>query len=181
MTCFDALGDELIPAEMVDWDLPQALEPMEKFVCRMYSATGVSTLPALRWKLFSSKNMEGEMLPPTRSSLLPHIMRANYMSMRDKSYVKNFPSLPPIEDCGWVLENGILIPLKCFTLPAPRALIELTKCACKSGCKTGRCSCFKNRLSCTTLCKCQSTDCENDIRADLQVESDEDEENDELY
>ena len=43
------------------------------------------------------------MLPPTRAALLPHIIRANYVTMRDKSYLTDYPELPPIEENGWNL------------------------------------------------------------------------------
>ena len=50
--------------------------------------------------MFRSKNLEGEMLPPTRAVLLPHITRANYIAMHDKSYVTRSPDLPAIEQSG---------------------------------------------------------------------------------
>ena len=33
------------------------------------------------------------------------------------------------------------------------------KCGCQVGCKEGRCSCAKNGLNCTPLCKCYSDGC----------------------
>ncbi|KAG0717546.1 D-ribitol-5-phosphate cytidylyltransferase [Chionoecetes opilio] len=60
---------------------------VETFVCSVYSSKSLCvTLPALRWELFKVKNLEGEKLPPTRSTLKPHIQRANLMSKRDKTY-----------------------------------------------------------------------------------------------
>ena len=38
---------------------------------------------------FLSKNLEEEMLPPTWAALPLHIMRANYMTMREKTYIYN--------------------------------------------------------------------------------------------
>ena len=66
---------------------------LEQFVCRVFCSTGPTTLQMLRWELFRSKNLEGEMLPPTSAALLPHITQANYMTMRDKSYPMNCPTL----------------------------------------------------------------------------------------
>ena len=96
------------------------------------------------------------MLPPTLPSLYPHIRRANYMSMRDKSYTPTRPSLPPIEENGWSNESGVYIPTRCLALPAPKAVIELTKCSCKMAC-TKNCGCHRNNLPCTPLCKCFTT------------------------
>ena len=97
INCFKDLGNGSIPSELVN-DKP-ALESLEHFTCS-------TTLPLLRWELFRTKNLEGEMLPPTRASLLPHILCANYVTMRDKSYVTTCPELPPIEENGWSSESG---------------------------------------------------------------------------
>ena len=76
------------------------------------------------------------MLPPTQAALLPHIIRANYVSMPDKSYLTDCPELLPIEENGWnLLESGCYIPVKCLALPAPKAALKLIKCGCKAGCK----------------------------------------------
>lgn len=160
--CFRELGERDVTMEMVNDDFPQELKGLEEFVCRAYCSKGPGNLPALRWELFCSKNLEGEMLPPTRAALLPHIARANYISMRDKSYKSSCPDLPPIEDNGWSVRKGAYLPVRCMKLPAPQAVIELTKCACKTGCKN-RCSCFRNGLPCTPLCKCYVGDCRNTI------------------
>ena len=87
------------------------------------------------------------MLPPTRASLLPHIVRANYTAMRDKTYMV---SLPPVEGNGWNIEKGHYVPVNCIDLPAPRGVIELTKCSCKTNCKS-RCNGYKNGLPSTPL------------------------------
>lgn len=165
--CFKALGCISIPAELVNDELPTQVKALETFVCHVYSSKGPATLPSLRWELFQSKNLVGEMLPPTRAALLPHIMRANYMTMRDKSYPENCPALPAIEENGWILEKGVYVPLTCLALPAPQAVVELVKCGCKVGCKGNRCRCLKNGLPCTPLCKCYGDDCANTIREDI--------------
>jgi len=55
--------------------------------------------------MFLSKNLEKKMLPPTRAVLLPHITRANYIAMHDKSYVTRSPDFPAIEQSGWRLDK----------------------------------------------------------------------------
>ena len=172
--CFQELGTQMITTELENGELPVHLRALEEFVCHMYSATGPKSLPLLRWELFRSKNMEGEMLPPTRAALLPHIIRVNFICMRDKSYNKIIPSLPPIEENGWIIEEGLFVPVKCLSPPAPKAVIELTKCGCKSGCKSLVCTCLKNGLPCTPICKCYSYICEN--TSHIGVLDDEDEE-----
>ena len=169
--CFGELGDSRLPANVLGNQLPEHLKPLEHFVCSVYCPKGPTTIPALRWEMFLSRNLEGEMLPPTRAALMPHITRANYIAMRDKSYVTSCPILPPIDQSGWRLEKGVYVPVRCVTLHAPRAMLELTKCACKAGCR-GRCSCCKNGLPCTPLCKCYGGDCSNAIKNDGHVNED---------
>lgn len=81
ISCFKELGERCIPAELESNELPAQVKGLEHFVCHVYSLKGPISLPSLRWELFRSKNLEGEMLPPTRATLLPHILRANYMTM----------------------------------------------------------------------------------------------------
>jgi hypothetical protein len=166
VACFKELGGfATIADQLVDGNLPAEVQALERFVCQVYSPKGSTSIPALRWELFSSKNLEGENLPPTRSALLPHIQRANYMTMRDKSYQMNHPSLPPpIEQNGWTRENDTYLPLRCLSLPAPSAVIELRKCKCVTGCVVN-CGCSKNGLPCTPLCKCYAGECGNKCRS----------------
>lgn len=171
--CFSDLGRGPLPDTLWHGELPSMLKPLEEFVCNVYSASGPRSIPALRWELFRSKNLEGEMLPPTRSALLPHIRRANYITMRDKSYDVNHPALPPIEDNGWTNEESGYAPVLCLALPAPLAVIELTKCGCRTHCVSKQCSCSKNGLPCTPLCKCYGDECQNPIRPKAAPEDDE--------
>ena len=71
ISCFQSLGDINIPSDLIDEELPSqvGLQTLEQFVCQTYCTLGPFTLPALRWKLFRTKNLEGEMLPPT---VYPH-------------------------------------------------------------------------------------------------------------
>ena len=100
VNCFRELGKNRLPTELVNGNLPSHVKALERFVCQVYSSSGPVTLPALRWQLFRSNNWEGEMLPSTRAALLPHIVRANYIAMGDKSYVTHCPKLPAVEENG---------------------------------------------------------------------------------
>ena len=79
---FRDLGEGLLPTCLVNGELPPQIKSLENFVCRVYSSRGPTSLPTLRWEMFRSRNLEGEMLPPTRAALLPHITRVNYISMQ---------------------------------------------------------------------------------------------------
>ena len=74
------MGEGIIPSDLADdGKLPADSRPLERFVCQAYSSNGPFTIPDLRWELFRTKNLEGEMLPPTISSLLPHIRRSKQL------------------------------------------------------------------------------------------------------
>ena len=63
--------------------------------------------------------------------------------MRDKSYNSKFPSLPPIEENGWIVDENAYVPIGCLTDPAPKAVLELTKCRCTTGSKSLVFTCYK--------------------------------------
>ena len=95
--------------------------------------------------------------------------------MRDISYTFSCPVLPPIEETGWLVKGSVYKPVKCLEEPAPKGVIELTKCDCKSGCVGSRCKCYSNKLPCTPLCKCYATKCANVIKDDIRAGDIEDE------
>ena len=64
VSCLQSLGDLEISSELVDGHLPSQVQALERFVCQTYCTLGPFTLPDLRWKLFRTKNLEGEILPP---------------------------------------------------------------------------------------------------------------------
>ena len=99
--CFRELGEGLIQTQLAKGELPTQVKELEKFVCQVYCKAGPATLPELRWELFRSRNLEGEMLPPTRASLLPRITLANFMAMHEKSYTTSGRDLPSIKENGW--------------------------------------------------------------------------------
>jgi len=62
---------------------------------------------------------------------------------QDQIYPIRCPNLPPVEQNGWEVKDGMYIPVRCLNSPAPRAAIKLIKCGCKSDCNGARCSCLK--------------------------------------
>ena len=157
LDAFAGLGEQTLNSEK-HADL---FKLIELFICKVYLSNGPLTLPALRWHLFCTKCLQGELLPPTRGALWQHLLRSNYITIRDKSYRNLCPTLPDITENGWFVEDGLFIPKTTTELPAPKTVIELQKCGCKGVCDTKRCSCVKNGIPCTSLCKCFSTCCDN--------------------
>lgn len=144
-----------------DFDLESMSNILEIFVCEVYTKNSkCRTLAELRWELFRTKNLESEKLPPTLGALKPHIQRANVISAISKGYREQGPQTPLLTDNGWETKSdGTISPKKCLEPPAPEAVVELVKCGCRGECSTARCSCHKNNLPCTALCKCG--DCSN--------------------
>lgn len=163
----DYLGD----AEQTPESLFSNVEPL---VCHLYGSP-YNNVEDTRWFLFL-KEVVPEQMPPIKSALIQHILRAHYIGMIWKcAAMSHSPSMDPC-DYGWMLdaESGQYTPVMCSTPLYPPKLLELTKCNCKAGCKTNRCSCKKNNLCCTEMCKCH-TQCECANSADsykIFIESD---------
>ena len=155
------------------FDLDNVCAVLEDFVCTVYAKNSKSrTVKELRWELFRCKNLEAEKLPPTLGALKPHIQRANIISVIGKGYKQSKPHIPSLIDNGWEkTPEGTISPKKCLELPAPKAVLELVKCGCKYKC-TGSCSCQKNNLPCTALCKCSDCDNTQDYHIAIEDESD---------
>lgn len=133
-----------------------------QYICWLYdSSFNKSDINNLRYKLFCRKNLSGDKLPPTQDALSFHIKRAAYQSFIWKNAHMPIFDLPsPMENGGWKEENGDLLHVLMSKDPAPKEIIELISCRCKTGCSTKRCSCRSNNLNCTGACMC--VDCQND-------------------
>ena len=90
------------------------------------------------------------MRPPTSGALKYSVYRAHYISLLWKR---------SCTDAKPFIEGGVYEGRTTDLFPAPEATIAMTVCECKSGCKTGRCKCKKNKLVCTEMCIC--VECEN--------------------
>ena len=109
----------------------EVVSQLERFVCLLYKSKHHTTVNCLRWFMYSNRQAEGESLPPTSGSLMPHIMRAQYIAIVWQRACRSHPSLPSPKDFGWQLDNGKYVPVKCLNAPAPEAIIKLVKCAFK--------------------------------------------------
>ena len=115
----------------------------------------------LRWKLYTKH--ENDRLPPTDAALRFHKMWAKYVTIMFKKSLQSFTlSLSLVTDCGWKIEDGILVPIMTDMLPAPKVAIDLV--ACK------RCACLKKGFKCTDACNC--LDCQNQDKRFESISSD---------
>ena len=163
VSAFQRLGTVSLTFDDFSDKLPEDFAALESFLCSVYAPTNClpRSIPELRYELFCTKNLESEKLPPTLPTFFLHILRTNFVTTRDKSYTTAHPNLPSLDVSGWEINDGKYSPVRCLLPPAPKSVLELVKCGCdpKKGCK-GHCSCLKNKLPCTPLCKCYTTGCE---------------------
>jgi hypothetical protein len=97
LSFFVNLGEQLIPTQLENGALPAAAQPVEAFVCQLYSRHGPNTLPDLRWNLFQTRNLEGEMLPPHTSITSPAYSTSEFLCHGFKKLPDSFASSP--KDC----------------------------------------------------------------------------------
>ena len=149
-----------------------------KFVCWLYDVKCKDfDINALRYKLFCQKSLSGQKLPPTYDALVLHIARAAYQThIWRNSCVPVLNVSSPVENGGWKLDdNDCVVQNLMLQDPAPKEIVELIVCHCKTGCTKNTCPCKKNALCCTAVCS--FIDCTNDAyEADDDWSSDDDEE-----
>ena len=101
-------------------------------------------------------------MPPTPRACHQVILRAHLQA--SAWWQDNICNPNKLDPCklGWHMSDGKFMPTLSNLFSAPSDVVELVKCGCiKSNCSK-KCSCKKNNLPCTELCKCQGgEDCEN--------------------
>ena len=66
---------------------------LEKFVCQLYGKAS-GDVNDLRHKLFCTKSLQSDQLPPTRDALRKHIRLANYQAAIWKRSLESHPEIP---------------------------------------------------------------------------------------
>lgn len=157
---------------------------LARFVCSAYCPNGVniSSIPELRWHLFCKNMAENDRLPPTVGALRQHIMRVHIQAyVWGQAAISQQTFLDPLKNGYHKDTCDQLKPTTTDILPAPKAILEMVRCQCKTDCSSQRCSCRAKNLTCSDLCMC-STSCENDEDSHIERQdhdSDDDEGNDE--
>ena len=186
--CYLKADDDMVDAFAMlckDAELSEDLyTTLARFVCSGYCPSGVniSSIPELRWHLFCKNMAENDKLPPTVGALRQHIMRVHIQAyVWGQAAISQQTFLDPLKNGFHKDTSGQLKPTTTDILPAPKAIIEMIRCQCKTECSSQRCSCRAKNLTCTDLCMC-STSCENDEDSNIERhdhDSDDDDGNDE--
>ena len=171
-------------------EIKEVVDEGKRFVAKCYGQVNVSSSKNRRAMWIaktdgakkSAKPPALKSLPPTDEALEVNIKRAHYVAIQWKSCISgNLPDLDPC-DFGWEKDGESLRPIM---LPdgidvAPKKVLEMTRCKCKTQCKTNRCSCVKAKTSCSEFCGCQGCENHKDNSCDNDDESDESDEFDEF-
>lgn len=99
---------------------------LEKIVCLFYGQKKCNSVNEARYKIFWSNYKRGKIidlcfLPPCRSSLVLHCMRANYIARMWRLSDLPILSLPPVSESGWMGDFRI----KWVEIPYPKEISEL--------------------------------------------------------
>ena len=115
----------------------ETLEVVKTFVCLLYKGNlnEINTLAKLRWFMFSKYQCNSENLPPTFGALKYKIFHSHYVTLTLKRAVVSKQNLPSFLNYGWEIVENNITPILTNNLPAHLAIIELSACSCKTGCK----------------------------------------------
>lgn len=121
-------------------------------------------------KLSGKRAIQLKSLPPTEEAGLQHILRI-YCQVQE--WLGN--DIQP-EVFGWMINEGSFEPNQGFSTICPTKISKNISCGCKTGCKAA-CTCVKNGMSCTAVCKCNDVGCTNKHDEESEV-SDNEQDND---
>ena len=131
----------------------------EKFVCSLYTTNSKAgnTVNQVRFWLFCQKQLKNEGIPPTHDSLVHHLERPKYIPLVWKKAIDAKQALLSPTESGWEMINESLRPILMTQDSAPKGLVELTTCNCKtSACRGALCICRRNEIFCTESCSCMA-------------------------
>ena len=141
-------------ADLTDEDFLQ----VEFFISAMYQhLKSFTPLPIndTRKKMFLTKGMSFEKLPPTRNVLHFKTLRALYQCIVWANSLVKEPNLPSVLDYGWqVVEKNLTFLWSTLPDVVKGCWDTFVKCNCKKSSCTKKCSCRKAGEVCTTLCGC---------------------------
>lgn len=144
----------------------------------LYNGNSGEDLDALRYRRFQEKVMksfkfiDAKDLPPTSASAKFHSLRVYYQVQEWREGALHLDS----EKWGWQITNQQLIPVKMDMPPAPKDLLCVFRCNCKTGCDTRRCTCKKHGLECSPACgECKGFSCSNSPNPSNDIDESDDE------
>ena len=151
----------------------QAMTALVALTSLLYGKKRYTSLNHLRYDLFSQKRLSSERLPPTMDAFAHHVKRANYQSYIWLHAHMPFLNVPSPKGHGWKQSmTGELAPVLMTSEAAPKAVLALSECHCKTDCSTRRCLCRKESLVCSDSCSCDFESCSNRLPGSVSDSSD---------
>lgn len=150
-----SFGNDIVPVS-------DSMLKAESFVCKMYKpGTTHECIQSVRSEMFRSIKKNLDNIPPTQDALVQHLKRAHLQTYIWRQSLVSKPDIPLPINCGWKLENDVLLPLFLTKNPVHPSTIQLITCGCtESGCKcqNKKCSCTNRGLRCSGSCKCSGSE-----------------------
>ena len=146
------------------------LKRAEKAICYLYNSPEYNNTNIVRSNKWNKQTTDITKLPPCHDSAILHIKRENYQAALWRRCLENDMGAPLPHGHGWAIDqNGLSIVW--MTQPrAPKKLLELVKCCCKSNtpCSTSKCSCRRQGLPCILKCMCNKECCNDRLGATVE-------------
>ena len=162
---FSGLDKVLGEQEATQADL---MATANKFMCSLYGVTPGTSMGQARYQLYTKKGgkpLKYMALPPTDSNLMLHMLRVHHAMILAKAACYKDPPSLDMTSYGWSIQDGSVMPVISTLPPGPDDLMDAIACsraAAGKACSALNCSCHKDRISCTMMCKCIGEDnCHN--------------------
>ena len=107
--------------------------------------SNVTTIPQIRWYLYSKLKCEFNQLRPTQAALKYKIFRSHYVTLVLRRAYLAITNLPLPLGHGWDAKDDVHVPTRTDELPVLLELMELSVCGCKTRGSTIRCKYIKNQ------------------------------------
>ena len=133
------------------------MKTIERFFVGIYKKScSASAINEARHQLFTSGSRNLEALPTTQAALFEHIkqaiLQACFIWKQSGQCQQN---ISDFANWGWTFnkQNNKWVPFWASLPDASSACQLLLHCGCMVACQ-GNCKCYKARMHCTSLCKC---------------------------
>ena len=107
----------------------------QSVVCALYGYASAD-ISAVRYAMFCARAADSSQLPPTQDGLCLHIRCANYQATVWRCALEAKSDVPSPHNHGWVVEDGCIRVVWMELPPAPRDVLKLISCNCRTGCKS---------------------------------------------
>ena len=130
----------------------------EKALVVLYDGKTGDNLDTLRHVKYIQKlsscttTLQPNKLPPTSAAVQFHSLRTYFHVQEWISATEVAPFQMDPTDWGWEITDNVMYPVLTEIAAAPKGLLHVIRCNCKTDCRSSRCSCRRHGLVCTVGC-----------------------------